>query len=104
MKKNILVSEAQTNTRYSGTGCIFSKKQGGKTMSYGERRTDLAVEARELWRRSAADTDALAGVEAFETQEQGFGVTTVQVLNEEGEKKLCKPGRCSDGGGSCADP
>ncbi|MBR4057768.1 MAG: GPR endopeptidase [Oscillospiraceae bacterium] len=60
-------------------------------MSYGERRTDLAVEARELWRRSAADTDALAGVEAFESQEEGFGVTTVQVLNEEGQKKLCKP-------------
>ena len=60
-------------------------------MSFGERRTDLAVEARELWRRSASDTDALAGVEAFESMEDGFGVTTVNVLNEEGQGKLCKP-------------
>ena len=60
-------------------------------MSFGERRTDLAVEARELWRRSASDTDALAGVEAFENMEDGFGVTTVNVLNEEGQGKLCKP-------------
>ena len=54
-------------------------------------RTDLAAEARELWRESAEETDTIPGVEAFDTEEQGFRVTTVRVLNEQGEKELCKP-------------
>lgn len=54
-------------------------------------RTDLAAEARELWREGAEKTDAIPGVEAFDTEEQGFRVTTVRILDERGEDELCKP-------------
>lgn len=54
-------------------------------------RTDLAAEARELWRENAAETDTLPGVEASQSSEQGFGVTSVHVLDETGENALCKP-------------
>ncbi len=54
-------------------------------------RTDLAAEARELWRERAAAADALEGVEVVETDEQGFAVTTLRVLDENGAKELCKP-------------
>lgn len=53
-------------------------------------RTDLAAEARELWRENT-DADALPGVEYFEENEQGFSVTTLRVLDERGAKELCKP-------------
>ena len=54
-------------------------------------RTDLAVEARELRRENAAETDALPGVEAEERSERGFPVTILRVLDENGSKELCKP-------------
>lgn len=50
-------------------------------------RTDLAVEARAL---HLAD-GALSGVTAEELQQDGFSVTTVQILSDEGSSKLCKP-------------
>ncbi len=53
-------------------------------------RTDLAAEARELW-RERAEADALPGVEFSEEIEQGFAVTTLRVLDENGAKVLCKP-------------
>jgi spore protease len=55
------------------------------------RRTDLAVEARELWQESAEKTTLLEGVEAFEENLNGFSVETVRVINEKGEKSLEKP-------------
>ena len=54
-------------------------------------RTDLAAEAREIWRENAAELTEIPGVEAADTSEQGFHVTTVRILNEAGEKELCKP-------------
>lgn len=54
-------------------------------------RTDLAVEARQLWQESAAATDALEGVEATEEQRGSFAVSRVKILDENGEKALCKP-------------
>lgn len=54
-------------------------------------RTDLAVEARELWNESAKETTELKGVEARDTDVQGFKTTIVKILNEEGERELCKP-------------
>jgi len=54
-------------------------------------RTDLATEAQELWRENTQTTDAIPGVEAADATEQGFRVTTVRILDEEGEKALCKP-------------
>ena len=57
----------------------------------GMRRTDLALEARELWQERAGAADALPGVEAWDTLQEGVPVTTVRVLNQEGERALGKP-------------
>lgn len=54
-------------------------------------RTDLALEARELWQESAQETTELPGVKATEEQRGNFKVSTVEILNEQGEKALCKP-------------
>lgn len=55
------------------------------------RRTDLALEARELWQESAGETTKLSGVEARDSQREGLPVTTVRILDEEGERALGKP-------------
>ena len=55
------------------------------------RRTDLAVEARQLWMESAAETAELKGVAAGERQRDGFPVTAVEVLDDEGAKAIGKP-------------
>lgn len=54
-------------------------------------RTDLALEAKEIWAESADKQTALKGVEARDKQSYGFEVTTVKILDEEGEKELNKP-------------
>lgn len=56
-----------------------------------QRRTDLAVEAHELWKESAGKTTRLTGVRAEERQREGFQTTVVTVLDEEGEAALGKP-------------
>lgn len=55
------------------------------------RRTDLAVEARQLWDESAQKTTRLRGVQARDTRREGFEATVVTVLDEEGAKALGKP-------------
>ena len=55
------------------------------------RRTDLALEARELWQERAGETTKLSGVEAREGLREGLPVTTVRVLDGEGERELGKP-------------
>lgn len=55
------------------------------------RRTDLAVEARELWQESADGLTTLSGVEAHERVREGIPVTTVRILDREGEEALGKP-------------
>ncbi|MDR0862552.1 MAG: GPR endopeptidase [Oscillospiraceae bacterium] len=55
------------------------------------RRTDLAVEAEELWRESAGETTELRGVRARERAVNGFQVTTVDILDGEGAAALGKP-------------
>ena len=57
----------------------------------GMRRTDLALEARELWRERAGETTRLSGVEAHEGTREGLQVTVVRVLDAEGERALGKP-------------
>jgi spore protease len=54
-------------------------------------RTDLALEATELWRESAGETGALEGVRACAEREEGFAVSTVEVLDGRGEAALGKP-------------
>lgn len=56
-----------------------------------EKRTDLAMEAEELWRKEARDTTELLGVEAREERCGAFKVTTVKILDDRGEKALGKP-------------
>lgn len=53
-------------------------------------RTDLASEARELWRQSAGENTALPGVRAREERLKGQAVTAVEILDERGEKALGK--------------
>ena len=54
-------------------------------------RTDLAAEAHALRLENAAGAGSVPGVSVEESQESGFAVTTVRVLNEFGAKELCKP-------------
>ena len=56
-----------------------------------QRRTDLAVEARELWQESAGETTKLSGVEARDGEREGIPVTRVRILDREGEQALGKP-------------
>ena len=56
-----------------------------------KRRTDLAVEAAELWRESAPGAGKLPGVESREALREGYKVTTVKVLDDRGAEALGKP-------------
>ena len=55
------------------------------------RRTDLALEARELWQEQTGAVSALPGVEARDSLREGIPVNTVQVLDGRGEEALGKP-------------
>lgn len=55
-----------------------------------ERRTDLALEAREIWSEGAGGTSP-DGLEEETCLRSGFLITTVRITNEQGEKVLCKP-------------
>ena len=49
------------------------------------------MEAQELWRESAGETTRLSGVEARDGEREGIPVTTVRILDREGEQALGKP-------------
>ncbi len=55
------------------------------------RRTDLALEARELWQEGAGALTALPGVEARDGLREGIPVNTVKILDRRGEEALGKP-------------
>ena len=55
------------------------------------RRTDLALEARELWQEQAGRLTALPGVEARDSLREGIPVSTVKILDRQGEQALGKP-------------
>ena len=55
------------------------------------KRTDLALEARELWQESAEKATRLNGVKATKQRAEGYPVTRVDILDERGEKALGKP-------------
>ena len=54
-------------------------------------RTDLALEAAQLWRESAGEAAELPGVESAEELREGYPVTTVRILDGRGEQALGKP-------------
>lgn len=55
------------------------------------KRTDLALEAQEIWQESAEKTSRLAGVKATKSRSEGYPVTRVDILDERGEAALGKP-------------
>ena len=55
------------------------------------KRTDLALEARELWQESAGKTTRLAGVKATKRKQECYPVTRVDILDQRGEEALGKP-------------
>ncbi|MCL2083593.1 MAG: GPR endopeptidase [Oscillospiraceae bacterium] len=55
------------------------------------KRTDLAMESREMIRESAKDTSDIEGVEAREYDRNGCRVIHVKILNEKGAQILEKP-------------
>ena len=55
------------------------------------KRTDLALEARELWQESAERTSRLSGVKATKTKLEGYPLTRVDILSEKGAQSLGKP-------------
>lgn len=55
-----------------------------------QRRTDLALEAREIWAESARERETIEGVEVEESIQEGYPVTTVRITNRQGERALGK--------------
>ena len=56
-----------------------------------QRRTDLAVEAHQLWREGAQDAASLPGVRSEEEDRDGFPVTTVTISSPAAAQALGKP-------------
>lgn len=56
-----------------------------------QRRTDLALEAREMWTETAREQTQIDGVEAFETTREGYPVTTIRITSDQGVRALGKP-------------
>lgn len=55
------------------------------------KRTDLALEAQELWQESAEKTSKLSGVKAGKSRREGYPVTKVEILDDKGAQTLGKP-------------
>lgn len=55
------------------------------------KRTDLAVEEKEIWRESARIQTSLKGVKSREKEANGYKITTVEIIDEEGARELNKP-------------
>lgn len=55
------------------------------------RTTDLALEAHQLWQESAGKTTLLSGVQAQDRVLEGFSVSTVRILDQQGSDALGKP-------------
>jgi len=54
-------------------------------------RTDLALEAREIWTENSKNSGELRGVEAKTAEKGNIKVTTVEILDKQGEQALGKP-------------
>ena len=55
------------------------------------KRTDLAVEATEIWQEGVEKTSKLSGVKASKKKLEGYPLTKVEILNRQGEAALGKP-------------
>ena len=54
-------------------------------------RTDLALEAKEMYHEKAGETTAIDGVVARSEEYDGISITTVEILNNKGAEALGKP-------------
>lgn len=54
-------------------------------------RTDLAVEAQEIYSQNNKSSKEIEGIEVSEKENDGIKVTTVKVIDEKGEKNIGKP-------------
>jgi len=54
-------------------------------------RTDLVLEAREIYKENHKEGGDIDGIEVIEETEKNIKVTTVKVKNEDGAKKIGKP-------------
>jgi len=54
-------------------------------------RTDLAVEAHEIWMESTNEISERSGVSAKEYEREGFKITRVEILDENGAREIGKP-------------
>ena len=54
-------------------------------------RTDLALEAREMYQETAGEITQLQGVKADTRELDGMTVTTVEILDQKGSEALGKP-------------
>lgn len=59
-----------------------------------EKRTDLALEAQELWQESASGGGQIPGVKVSRSRQEGYPVTRVDVLNGQGAEAMGKPEGC----------
>ena len=55
------------------------------------KRTDLALEAKEIWHESAESTSRLCGVKSRNFRVEGYPLHRVEILDERGEEALGKP-------------
>lgn len=55
------------------------------------KRTDLALEAKEIWQEGVEKTTKLSGVKASKKKLEGYALTKVEILNQQGEAALGKP-------------
>jgi spore protease len=53
-------------------------------------RTDLAIEAREIYKQEFKDTEEVPGIECDSDEADGIKITRVKITTEEGEKALSK--------------
>ena len=60
-------------------------------MIYLGIRTDLALEAREMYSENAKDADKIEGVDVKVTKNESITTTRIKILNVHGEKALSKP-------------
>ena len=56
-----------------------------------QRRTDLAVEAHQLWREGAGEAASLPGVRSEEREREGYAVTAVTISDKASGEALGKP-------------
>ena len=94
MQKHIIAGEVRKiNSFFRIFAKIFTfgERLSQKEAVFTAIRTDLALEAKALWEKSAGETTELSGVRARERESEGLSVTQVDILDEQGQAALGKP-------------